>query len=137
MTELASTTLQSKTQDYSVRISDLFSDRVLSRHLGQAGCTCLCSGVRLCTPPVRPRLMRRMPGEVLDELLTLVRLLPWLATHSDSPLAHCCNLSDATLKRGAVVKSRLSLAASVALWRMLSKRRQTLAQSYHGGAWRE
>eukprot|EP00971_Amphidinium_carterae_P113817 2255332-Amphidinium_carterae.1 len=51
----------------------------------------------------------------------LVLLLPWLNTRLDSVLSRFCFLSDATLVRGAVVRSRLSLAASIALWRTLPR----------------
>eukprot|EP00971_Amphidinium_carterae_P082309 1627537-Amphidinium_carterae.1 len=72
-------------------------------------------------PPSRPRTMRRLPGEVVDELITLVLLAPWLATQLDNPVARYCYLSDATLARGAVVRSRLTLPASLALWRMIPR----------------
>eukprot|EP00971_Amphidinium_carterae_P335843 6471895-Amphidinium_carterae.2 len=73
------------------------------------------------TPPLRPRTMRRLSGEVIDELITLVLILPWLCTKLDSTVACKCFLSDATLERGAVVESRLTLAASLALWRRIPR----------------
>eukprot|EP00971_Amphidinium_carterae_P350924 6491809-Amphidinium_carterae.1 len=72
-------------------------------------------------PPTRPKLLRRLTGEVMDELLTLVLLMPWLRTSLSSAISSQAFLSDATLVRGAVVRSRLSLAASVALWRLLPR----------------
>eukprot|EP00971_Amphidinium_carterae_P155418 3082248-Amphidinium_carterae.2 len=72
-------------------------------------------------PPVRPRVLRKLSGEVVDELMALVLLLPWMNTHLASSVSCYCFLSDATLVRGAVVRSRLSLSASVALWRLIPR----------------